>query len=201
MHAAGRRVLCLSEYFVLLRARRHQISFRCCRPTAARGACGDCPRGGIRHPRTIRVSYATSVTELDRGLERMRKFLAASVRRSALPEASRAWLQSCKSTCIPRERSLSIFDAACLRPASLGHARPFADLSQPQVRGEDRRGLAHRRRLQGGERSVERAVALGVELEVWPRTGGRGARRSQPLSLASEVSFSPRKAFRAGASR
>src|ERR1700737_1623343 len=35
------------------------------------------PGGGFGHRDHIRVSYATSVTELDRGLERMRKFLAS----------------------------------------------------------------------------------------------------------------------------
>ena len=42
---------------------------------------------------------------------------------------------------------------------------------------------------------LEREVARGAELEVWPRAGGRGACRSQPLSLASEISFSRTKNF------
>ena len=39
-----------------------------------------------------------------------------------------------------------------------------------------------------------------LSVEVWPRTGGRGGGRSQPFPAASEISFSPRKAFRASAS-
>ena len=41
------------------------------------------PGEGFGTREHIRVSYATSVTELDRGLERMRKFLAALVRQIA----------------------------------------------------------------------------------------------------------------------
>ena len=51
VHAAGGRVLCLSEYFVVHRARRHQIRFGRGRPAAARGACGHGSRRGLRHPR------------------------------------------------------------------------------------------------------------------------------------------------------
>ena len=154
VHAAGRRVLCLSQYFVVHRARRNQISFRCRRPAAARGACGDGPRRRLRHARTHSdlVRHLSNRTGSRTGAHA--QVPGGACRRIAAAEDSSGSLRVAIPLAYRMSASLSILDAACLRPASLGHARSFADLSQPQVRGEDRRGLADRRRLQSGQRSA-----------------------------------------------
>src|SRR5450631_2569734 len=60
-------------------------------------------------------------------------------------------------------KSLSIVDASGVRSASVGDARFIADLPQSQVRREDRRSLAERRRLQSSQRAADRKNAFAVE--------------------------------------
>ena len=77
MHAAGGRILCLSEYFVLLRAGGIKSASDLAGRLLREAHVATVPGEGFGTREHIRVSYATSVTELDRGLERMRKFLGA----------------------------------------------------------------------------------------------------------------------------
>ena len=97
------------------------------------------PGEGFGTREHIRVSYATSKAELDRGLERMRKFFGAVlwaafgfrqlwhvqyplIRRKAVPFAGGSCFVMAHDL---YEKSLSIVDAAGVRSASLGHAAIF----------------------------------------------------------------------------
>ena len=77
LHPAAGRVLRLSECFGLYRQRRDQVGRRSCQPAAARSARGRRSGRGLRHQEHIRCSYATSQKEIDRGLERMKKFFGS----------------------------------------------------------------------------------------------------------------------------
>ena len=58
-------------------AGRHEVRVRCGRAAAARGARGHRSRRGLRHERPHSRLLRDVEGELDRGLERMRKFFAA----------------------------------------------------------------------------------------------------------------------------
>ena len=75
--AAG-RVLRVSERVELLRARRRELRRRRLPRTLLREAhVAVVPGEGFGTREHIRISYATSRKELDRGMERMRRFFAA----------------------------------------------------------------------------------------------------------------------------
>ncbi len=144
-----------------------QVRFRRGRPAVARSACGDRARRRLWHSRAHSSFLRHHRNRTGSRTGAHAQILRRAVSRRRRGKSSGAGL-GCDSTCTSRERSLSIFDAAGLRPAALGHARSFAYLSQPQVRGEDWRGLADGRCRQSGERSSERPVSRRSERKVWP---------------------------------
>ena len=77
LHHAGGSVLRVSECFGFSGKRRAEIRIGCGRKLLREAHVATVPGEGFGTSDHIRVSYATSKAELDRGLERMRKFFAA----------------------------------------------------------------------------------------------------------------------------
>jgi len=129
----------------------------------ARGACGDGPRGRFRYSRTIFGSLTPRrqpnwIVGWSACASSLRPCRAAAVQKIL---GRVAWVV------VPRAYRVSALYPFSMQPAfdprPLGHAGSVADLSEPQVRGEDRRSLADRRRRQSGERSLERTVTCRSE--------------------------------------
>src|SRR5208282_6406040 len=86
------------------------------------------------------------------------------------------------------DTTLSTPYVAGFRPAPLGHARSFCDLSQSQIQRTHRRGVAYWRQLHGGERSAREKIARRPEQGIRPRTSRNSGARPEALSVAAEVS-------------
>ena len=76
VHHAGRRVLRVSQYLGILRPGRRESASDVAGRLLREAHVATVPGEGFGTSEHIRVSYATSKAELDRGLERMRKFFA-----------------------------------------------------------------------------------------------------------------------------
>ena len=75
VHHAGRGVLCLSECFGIFRQERNEVRRRHrARIAASKRTLRPCAGEGFGTTEHVRVSYATSMENLDKALERMRKF-------------------------------------------------------------------------------------------------------------------------------